>query len=89
MSNYSQSEKLLEVKDKYRIIGEFLDDHFSKNNYVISIWIVNEDEDTKEYMPEVLVPVFISKEKILAEYFGINLIEIENERRRMIKELQK
>lgn len=86
-TKYPQSEKLLEVKDQSQLIGEFLS-WLNSEGYEIAEWDENDDELTSEYMPEILYPVSLSIEKLLAKYFDIDLFELENERRQMIEELQ-
>lgn len=86
-TKYPQSEKFLEIKDNSQIIGEFLS--WLKSNYEIGVWVDNEDEDTLEYLPEIILPSRCSTEQLLANYFDIDLDELENERRQMIEELQK
>ncbi len=70
-------DKMLAVKDKSQAIGEFLDWLQHDKNYVLA-----------EYgEKDRLYPLYSSIETLLAEYFGIDLKKIEQERRAILKSL--
>ena len=70
---YPEHEKMKAVRDKSEPIGEFLDNC----KYTLCETVDNN-----------FVPVGKTIEKILAEYFNIDLNKIEQEKQQMIKELQ-
>jgi hypothetical protein len=69
-------DKMLEVKDKSQTIGDFLEwiGHREPRLYLCEV-----DQDAEQYYPS-----FPGIEKLLAEFFGINLDEAERERRRLL-----
>ena len=89
---YPESEKLLAVREESQKLGEFLEWLMSKVE--LATWEENDDDDTNAYMPEILVPAYGYKhsngiQTLLAEYFGINLDKVEDERRQMLEEIRK
>lgn len=69
-------DKMLAVNDKSQVIGEFLD------------WLRNDrDIIFAKYHKDELYPEYSSIEKLLAEFFGIDLKKIEEERRAILKSL--
>jgi len=79
---YPECEKMSKVKEQSQIIGEFLD------------WLQNERGITlAEYGSGLnnqhLYPIYKTIEKILAEYFEIDLDKVEQERRAMLDVLRK
>lgn len=91
-NKYPESEKLLAVREESQKIGEFLE--WLKSKVTLATWEENEDDDTQAYMAEILCPVYKynggnGTQLLLAEYFGIDLDQVEEERRRILEELQK
>lgn len=94
-----ECQKLLKVEEKSNIIGEFLDYFLPSKGIVLAKYghadatIYNEDLQDYEEMDEIL---FESAEyrgtnginKLLAEYFGVDLDKVERERRELLKWLQ-
>lgn len=81
MKNYPSTpelDKMLAVKDKSQAIGEFFDWLVNDKGYVLSQY---EEKDRRLY------PTYSSIEKLLAEFFGIDLKKIEEERRAILKSL--
>jgi hypothetical protein len=72
MSKTPTLDKMLKVKDKSQAIGEFLD---WLNCRDPKLYLCELDEDAEEYYPS-----FPSIEKLLAEFFEIDLNEAEKER---------
>lgn len=88
MTSYPELDKLLAVKDESQKLGEFLD--WLKGKVVLCEWVDNEDDDTNAYMPEILYPVYkyngdYGTQRLLAEYFDIDLEKVEAERLEVIK----
>ncbi len=81
MKNYPSTpelDKMLAVKDKSQVIGEFLD--WLQHDKKIALAHCEDGEDE-------LYMVYDSIETLLAEYFGIDLKKIEEERRAILKSL--
>jgi hypothetical protein len=79
MKTYPECEKLLAVKDKSQLVGEFLEWASGKN----MVLCARPKGDDEEYYP-----VMQSWEKLLADFFGIDLNKVESERRAMLADLQ-
>lgn len=73
MSEYPEHDKLQKVQKKSKAIEEFLD-WLETNNLCLGEWI-------SDYS---LVPSNVSTVILLAKYFGIDLMVIEEEKRHMI-----
>ena len=83
---YPECEKLQKVKDKSQAIGVFLD--WIRNEKEISFCKWQEDEEdiaegTGYY------PIFTDTEKLLAEFFEIDLDKVEEERRTILENLRR
>ena len=74
-----ESEKLLAIKDKSQIIGEFLD--WLRSEQEVTLCTLDESEDQ-------FYPVFVSIEDLLAEYFGIDLQKVEQEKVALLEALR-
>lgn len=75
-----ECDKLLKVSEKSQSIGQFLD------------WLENEKEFAicEHYETDGdYIPVSINIERLLAEYFGIDMEKVEKERRKILDSLQK
>ena len=78
---YPEHEKLKAVQAASEAIGEFLDGGLRDQGLVLAIAVeVSGDQ--------VLFPASASIEKILADYFGIDLAKIEAEKRQMLESLR-
>ncbi len=82
MSKYPECEKMSAVKDKSQAIGEFLEWLGSEKEVFLAKWELDEYED--EYITRFLY----SAEKLLAEFFNIDLNKVEQERRQILSELK-
>lgn len=83
-----ECEKLAMVSDESNKIGQFLD-WLSSKGVVLCTWEENDDEDTNDYMPHVLLPANQYRggygiNRLLAEYYSIDLDEVERERRALL-----
>jgi hypothetical protein len=97
MNKYPECEKLHAVHEESQKLGYFLD--WLMSRYALAEWNKNiharlEDKETgdTDYWNEILMPVHIGENKInslLAEYFGIDLDTVEEERRQILEELRK
>jgi len=79
MTEYPEHEKLHKVKRESQAIGEFIE------------WLNGQGVHLCRIPPEfdhTYYPIHRSIEELLAEHFGINLDEIEREKRHMLDEIQ-
>lgn len=75
---YPEHEKLILVQDQSQSIGEFLE------------WLTNEKGLSFCSFDEGGVnEAYYSNQELLAEYFGIDLYKIEQEKKQMLKEIRK
>lgn len=81
MSKYPECEKIADARDKSQAIGEFLSWLGEEKEIELAEWHKPGTDN------ERLFPVNINKEELLAEFFGIDLVRAEEERRQMIKAL--
>jgi hypothetical protein len=72
-------EKMKAVQPKSQVIGEFLEWLTGEKEITLAKW---SDHDT-------LMPVHEHTEKLLAEFFGINLVKVEREKRMILEDLRK
>ncbi len=76
---YPECEKLKAVVQESQIIGEFLEG-MGEKGYVLG------KRDTE--WPYGLTSINIPTEKLLAEYFGIDLNKVESEKRQMLDQMR-
>jgi hypothetical protein len=74
MSDYPEHDKMMAVKDESQAIGEFLDVGLAR----LGLRLCESDEHDRWW------PASISIEKLLADYFEIDLNVIEREKREML-----
>lgn len=88
---YPEHHKLEQVKDKSQTIGEFLD----RGSYRICELVCVRCGETAGADPccsspqERYLPLRKSIDRILAEYFGIDLAKIDLEKREMLAEIRR
>jgi hypothetical protein len=75
-----ECEKLYPVKDKSQAIGEFLDWLKNEKHYLIAERVVDDIHEDSD-----LMPVWASTEKLLAEYFEIDLNTVERENQELLE----
>ena len=87
--NYPEHEKLKKVSDQSQTIGEFIDWLQNEAHYVIGQYKTSKGDR------EILYPVHalyvrsgLCTDKLLAQYFDIDLQKIEEEKRHMLKEIR-
>lgn len=73
-------DKMKGVKERSQSIGAFLDWLQSEREIVLAEY---------EYRGETLYPINLSIEKLLAEYFEIDLEKVEQERRAILAHIRK
>ena len=78
---YPEHEKMHAVKDESQKLGTFLDWMFNERNW--DLCYVNDDADYQ------LVEDGHQIQKILAEYFDIDLSKIEEEKQAMLEDLRR
>jgi hypothetical protein len=79
-SKYPECDKIVANHEKSQVIGEFLD--------WLEEWHPTEAEKVLARM-KGRREYFSSKEKLLAEYFGIDLNKVEVERRALLESIRK
>ena len=84
MSDYPECEKLKAVSDKSQVVGEFLEWLQYEKEFMIAKHVENEDEDGADY----LAPMHINTERLLAEFFDIDMDKVETERRAMLESIR-
>jgi len=77
---YPECEKIAAVQDKSNVLGEFLDFLDSKGIELAKYGGLGGEE---------LYPIYPGKEQLLADFFGIDLVKVEQERRAILADLQK
>lgn len=85
---YSECEKIGKVKDQSQAIGEFIDWLQSEKGIVFARYHIEGKDPIVDYLKK-LIPVHLSMEKTLAEFFDIDLNKVEEERRAMLDDLRK
>ena len=91
-----ETDKMIAVKDKSQAIGEFIE-WLGTEGMIIARYATKEDEWADEGEERVatgtyegdLLPVLTSIEKILAQYFGVDLNKAEKEKRAILESLKK
>jgi hypothetical protein len=71
-----ECEKMSKVMKDSGICAEFLD-------FVLDKYVLSQYSDDEEFP----IPVNVNREKLLAEYFGIDLDKVEKERRKILEYL--
>jgi len=77
---YIEHEKLKEIQEQSQICGEFLE--WLNSEY--EIFLCKSDGKLDQYYP-----CSQSRDKLLAEFFNIDLDKLEQEKRKMLDELRK
>lgn len=80
---YPECEKLAEVSPAPQIVGNFLDWLSNKKNLTLCEWVDNDIDEGHHH------PYHYQIEELLAEFFEIDLVKVEQERRQMLEDLQK
>jgi len=83
MNEYPEHEKLEKVQEKSQAIGEFLEWLNDEKGLSLAVW--GEDE----VIGECLYPAHPSVQDLLAEFFGIDLQVLEDEKQAMLVELRR
>lgn len=88
-SKYPECDKLAAVREKSQMIGNFLDWLGSEKKIVLASYhdVDWTDEDGIE-IDQVLFTTNTTPEKLLAEFFHIDLRKVEQERQQMLKSIR-
>ena len=81
--------KLREVSDDSQKIGEFLEWMNGKGYWIGKYGRYTDPETEEEEGEEELIPIKKSTEELLADYFEIDLNQVEKERRAILEEIRK
>ena len=90
-ATYPEHEKLGAIKDKSQAIGEFLDWLRSEKDVVLCCRqesTIVQVEDGWEGDPAGYYPAKLTTERLLTEYFGIDQVRLEQEKRAMLAKLR-
>ncbi len=85
--HYCQHEKLKKVQDESQSIGDFLS--WLNDHKKIVLGSYYRDGDCLNTDLEELRPIMKKHETLLAEYFGIDLDKLEEEKRAILKSIRK
>ena len=95
MTRYLEHEKLKALEGKNDVVAGFLE-WLSANEFVIARYHEHtdpcyDDEDDRVcgYNEDDLYPVRRNIESLMAEYFGISLTKLEDEKRAMLDEIRR
>lgn len=90
-----ECDKLLKVSTDSNIIGEFLDMFLSSKGlhlarYIPVDGVIQDEDDNDIHITEVLIPATEYRgdagiSRLLAEYFGIDLDKVEQERKALLE----
>ena len=83
---YPQHEKIQSLNGANDHIGCFIDFLREEKNIVLTKY--DEARDGYGWVAKGYYPITESLEKLLAEYFEIDLVELENEKREMLREIR-
>lgn len=89
VTNTPELEKLRSVRDQSQQIGAFIE-WLNAKDYVIGRYLSEAELETADLDingPNI-VPIYGSIEKLLAEYFEIDLIKVEEERSKLLEQVQ-
>jgi hypothetical protein len=78
-NTYPEHERLKAIKDKSQAIGEFLE--WLDSHPSITLCDIDSNHD--------YFPTHVTNNTLLAEYFGIDLAKLENEKQLMLDEFRK
>ena len=81
-NKYPECDKMLAVKDKSQVIGEFLE--WLQCVKEIELCQLIDGEEEMEYSP-----IYFSNEELLAEFFNIDLDKVEKEKLCILDELNR
>lgn len=79
-TKYPECEKMTAIQDKPRVIGDFLEWLEETKEMTICVLIEGENEQGEYY------PIYLETEKLLAEFFKIDLDKVEEEKRQILDE---
>ena len=80
-SRYPELAKAAHVAEETQIIGDFMDWLESQKCIVLA-------EPSHDYGSDQLMPTWKSADQLLAEYFGVDLKKLEEEKVAILKEIE-
>ena len=83
MSDYPEHDKLTAIKEKSQFIGEFLE---WANCQGMTLCTTEESEYRRER--DAYIPVHKNIEKLLAEFFEVDLMKLEKEKQKMLARIR-
>lgn len=84
----TELEKIQDVSERSRAIGDFLEWLRGSKNYIIARCLTDEEMEDGDLEEDALIPVHIDIEKLLAEYFKIDIVQAEKERSELLEQIR-
>ena len=84
----TELEKINDVHERSQAIGEFLEWLYSSKKYCIARSLTDEEEESDEWEEDALIAVQAPTEELLAEFFKIDLVQAEKERRELLEQIR-
>lgn len=79
-------DKMTQFTDKSQGIGEFLEWALGERNLIFARW--PDEGEESEWALDCPIPECLNINELLAEYFGVDLVKVENERRTILEYLR-
>lgn len=86
MTNYPEHEKLEKVKEETQAIGQFLEWLNSKKKIILGSYF--KDADNLNTDLQEMRMIYVQHEKLIAEFYGIDLDKLEQEKRDILKSIR-
>lgn len=87
MSTYPEHDKMQALGERRDEVQEFLDWLLDQPAYELAEWLTKREDGTEYFFPR-LVPVNKSREQIMADYFGIDLQKLSEEKDAMLADFR-
>ena len=90
----TELDKLLRVRDHSKIVGEFLE-YLEEHRIYLAKYEDGYEDDLAEYEDrcdgdgEILIRIHRSKESLIADFFGLDIEKIEEEKRSILRRIQR
>jgi hypothetical protein len=83
-------EKVEQIRERSQPVGEFLEWLTTERRIVLAQYHSHTESCSLDcVLDQMLMPCYIGIEKILAEYFQIDLEKVEQERRQLLEDVRK
>lgn len=89
MDEEREVDKMLKIKEKAQVAGEFLEWLQSKGYRICTYFKDKEyEKDEKDEDESGYYPAHINIEQLLADFFGIDLEKVEKEKRKILDDIR-